>query len=142
MPLLYIILLSLFFTSCGKAPSMPEYYFGKSSESLVGKSSGEIVDLKYNQNISLNCSVYVQNKLVDQFDWQVLNNRKNFKFLNYQVHEEEMVIAVKLSEDLSFLANYTHVSESGSEYYMEQSPTLTISFQRGKRDILQNGNVH
>jgi hypothetical protein len=140
---IYIFLLMALISSCGKAPSMPEPEMHQSAPTpLIGKSSSEIMDLKYNNQIYLNCSIRVNSQLMDTFSWPISSESSMMKFLNYKSGQRETIIAVRLKGKLEFLDRLSHVSETNKEYDMDYTPVIKISFKRAAKEALSNGSIH
>ncbi len=143
-------ILLLVFIGCGKAPSLPEPTQGKTFSPLNGKTTAEILDLKYNNQIDLQCELRVQegHKVdlskapTDQFVWSIPGDVSGFRFLNYKIGNKELIVAFKVESTLKFMNSLTHVNERKQEFYLQYSPVLTVDFRRAARTTLSNGTIH
>lgn len=150
MTKLSLALLFVLAAACGKAPEMKTPNEGRFADSLVGKTNSEIMSLKYNNNINLDCVIRVKNgytvdlneKPVDSFTWYIPGELSMMRVLNYRIGKSDTVIVVRLAEGLNFVDNHTVITENRKEYYLEHSPVLTISYRRDARTILTDGTVH
>lgn len=143
-------ILLLVFIGCGKAPSLPEPTQGKTFSPLTGKTTAEILDLKYNNQIDLQCELRVQagDKVdlskapTDQFVWSIPGDVSGFRFLNYKIGNKELIVAFKVESTLKIMNSLTHVNERKQEFYLQYSPVLTVDFRRAARTTLSNGTIH
>lgn len=143
-------LLLLVFIGCGKAPSLPEPTQGKTFSPLTGKTTAEILDLKYNNQIDLQCELRVQegDKVdlskapTDQFVWRISGDVSGFRLLNYKIGNKELIVAFKIESTVKIRGNHTHVNERKQEFYLQYSPVLTVDFRRAARTTLSNGTIH
>jgi hypothetical protein len=142
MKFLSFAVMLILILSCGKAPSIPESYEEKRAEPLAGKSDNEILRLKYNHLVYLDCALYVQGKQVDQFQWDVVREGSLLRVLNYKLGDRDTIVGVKVKHQLTFLDSHTHINELKNEYYMEHSPVLHVSFRRAANSILRDGSIH
>lgn len=144
------ILLLLAIVSCGKAPSMPEAQKKQAASPLTGKTNAEILNLKYNNQIDLECEIRVQKgqrvdlskEPTDKFSWNIPGELSLLRVLNYKIDNKELIIVVKLASLLEFKDRLTHVNERKQEFYMQHTPVMSISFRRASKTILTNGSVH
>ena len=136
--------------SCGKAPTMSGPNEGKSSNPLNGKTNSEILTLKYNNQVDLNCVVRVQKgrtvdlntKPVDEFTWQLTSELSMMRVLNYKIADRETILVMRLAAGIQFQDILTHVAENRVEYFMEFTPVQKVLFRRAPKSILSNGSVH
>ena len=143
-----LVLVAHLISACGKAPSM-DAYTQKSVHNLIGKSKEEVLSLKYNNRIFLNCKirlsngqkVRITNEFVDEFTWNLLGELSLLRVLNYLM-DDEMVIVVRMAEAIRIEDQLTHQGKDGREYYMEHTPVLKVLYRRDSKDILSNGSVH
>lgn len=150
MTKLSLALLFVITAACGKAPEMKTPTEGRFADSLVGKTKSEIMSLKYNNNINLDCEIRVKKgfsvdlseKPVDTFTWYIPGELSMMRVLNYKFGNSDNVVVIRLAEGLQFVDNQTLITEDKKEYYFEHTPILTISFRRDSRSILTNGSVH
>jgi hypothetical protein len=132
-----LLLTSLLITACGKAPSM-DAYTSKSVHSLTGKSKEEILRLKYNNRISLNCKirlsngqkVYIKNGFADEFTWSLTEELSMLRVLNY-LTDDEMVIVVKMADKVKIEDQLSHRGENGREYYNGTHSCFKNSLSKG-----------
>lgn len=146
------ILMLLVLMSCGKAPEMktPEPRTRKNFETLSGKEQKEILSLKYNNNIQLQCTLRVSDGTkinfsedpVDTLAWDMPGESSLLKIMHFQLGPDPYVIVVKITEPLKILDHLTYSSPDGREYFMEHTPMLKIQYRRGPKSILTNGSVH
>jgi hypothetical protein len=150
MTKLSLALLFILTAACGKAPSMKVPAEGKHGEPLVGKSNAEILNLKYNNKISLDCVIRVKKgpsidlnaSPTDSFSWDIPGELSIMRVLNFKLGNTDTVVVVKLADNIKFIDNQTVIDEKQHEYFMEHSPVLTIAFRRDSKTILSNGSVH
>lgn len=150
MTKLSLALLFVLAAACGKAPEMKTPNQGKSAEPLIGKTNSEIMSLKYNNDINLDCEIRVKKgftvdlseKPADTFTWYIPGELSMMRVLNYKFGKSENVVVIRLADNLKFVDNQTVIAEDRKEYYLEHSPILTISFRRDSRTILSDGSVH
>ena len=150
MKKLSLALLLILISACGKAPEMKTPSEGKSSESLSGKSKEEILKIKYNNQVNLECSVRVKKGSVidlsapatDSFSWDILHELSMMRVLNFRLGNTDTVVVVKLAEALKIVDYQTVIDERQNEYFMEHSPELTISYRHDSKSILTNGSIH
>lgn len=143
-------ILLLVFIGCGKAPSLPEPTQGKTFSPLNGKSTAEILDLKYNNQIDLKCELRVQEgervdlsiKPTDEFIWSIPGDKTVLRLLNYKIGKRELIVAFKLASTIKFMNNLTHVNENKQEFFLQYSPVVTVDFRRAAKSILSNGAIH
>lgn len=150
MTKLSLALLFILISACGKAPEMKIPTEGKTSESLVGKSKSEILTLKYDNKITLDCAVRVKKgpsidlslPPTDSFTWDITNELSVMRMLNFRIGNMDTVVVVKLVSPIELVEYNTHIDEKQNEYVMEHSPVLTIAFRNDSKTILSNGSVH
>jgi len=150
MTKLSLALLFVITAACGKAPEMKTPNEGRFADSLVGKTNSEIMSLKYNNNINLDCVIRVKKgftvdlseKPVDTFTWFIPGELSMMRVLNYKIGNSDTVVVVRLADNLKFVDNQIVMTEDRKEYYLEHTPVLTISYRRDSRSILTNGTVH
>jgi hypothetical protein len=143
-------LLFVLLVGCGKAPEMKTPNQGKSADSLIGKTNSEIISLKYNNNINLDCAIRVKKgfsvdlneKPVDSFTWNISGELSMMRVLNYKIAKSDTVVVVRVADKLQFVDNQTVLTEDRKEYFLEHTPILTISYRRDSRTILTDGTVH
>lgn len=144
------LMLVLALVSCGKAPSLPESTRQRVAVPLTGKSTSEVLNLKYSNQVALNCEVRVQQgeKInlnaapVDRFSWDIPSELSVLRMLSYKIGNKETIVVVRLSKPIEIIEDLTHVSERKQEFYLQYSPALTISYRRAAKTILTNGSVH
>lgn len=142
----------LILMSCGKAPEMkmPEAREKKVFETLTNKDSNEVLALKYNNKIQLNCTLRVSegNKInfnanpADTLSWDMPGDMSVMKILRFNLGTEPHVVVVRIAEPLKIADQLSYTSPDLREYYMEHTPTLKISYRRGPTSILTSGSVH
>lgn len=150
MTKLSLALLFVFAAACGKAPEMMTPNEGRFAESLTGKTNAEIMSLKYDNEIYLDCEVRVKKgmtidlneKPVDSFSWYISGELSMMRVLNYKVDNTDTVVVVRLASDLKFIDTQIVLTEDKQEYYLEHTPAITISYRRDSRSILSDGSVH
>lgn len=150
MTKLSLALIFILISACGKAPEMKTPVQGKQAESLTGKSNSEIISLKYNNKINLDCEVRVNKgssidlsrPATDSFSWDIPGELSLMRMLNFRLGNTDTVVVVRIAEGLKFLDFNSHTDEKQNEYYMEHTPVLTISFRHDSKSILLNGEVH
>lgn len=150
MTKLSLALLFILVSACGKAPEMKIPAQGKTSESLVGKSKAEILTLKYDNHINLDCAVRVKKgptidlslPPTDSFSWDITHELSVMRMLSFRLGNMDTVVVVKLASPIELLEYNTHIDEKRNEYVMEHSPSLSIAFRHDSKTILSNGSVH
>lgn len=149
---LFCTLLLLMLMSCGKAPEMkmPEPREKKLFETLSQKEPEDVLSLKYNNKVQLNCSVRVSegNKInfsddpADTLSWDMPGDKSVMKILRFYLGTEPFVIVLKIAEPLKILEHLSYTSPDLREYFMEHTPTVKIQYRRGPTSILTSGSVH
>jgi hypothetical protein len=145
-----LVTLLILAAACGKAPSMPKSKNEKSVSPLNGKTTGEILDLKYNNQINLNCELRVQKGVkvdlskapTDEFSWRILGDVSVLRFLNYKIGNKELIVAFKVVSTVQILDQLTHVNEKKQEFFLQYSPVLRVEFRRAAKSTLSNGSIH
>lgn len=136
--------------SCGKAPEMPETKQKSSSDTFVGKTEEEVVEIKYKEPFRLECAVRVMKgefinlnvRPSDQFSVGMNEDISLMRVLHYKIGKTEMVIVVKIVAAPEILPHVVHRTETFKEYEMENSPVLKIKYRRAPRRTLLNGTIH
>lgn len=146
------ILMLMILMSCGKAPEMkmPEAREKKVFETLTNKNPDEVLSLKYNNKIQLNCTLRVSegNKInfnadpADTLSWDMPGNTSVLKILRFHLGTDPYVIVLRIAEPLKIVDQLSYTSPDLREYYMEHTPTLKIQYRRGPTSILTSGSVH
>lgn len=150
MTKLSLALIFILISACGKAPEMKIPTEGKSADSLVGKSKSEILNIKYNNNIFLDCAVRVKqgptidlsSAPTDSFTWDITHELSILRMLSFRLGNIDTVVVVRLASAVEIKDYITYVDEKQNEYVMEHSPVMTIAFRRDSKSILTNGGVH
>lgn len=140
MRTLSFISLLMVVISCGKAPEMtsepplPETL----ALSTQNMSQSEILNYKYNNNISINCSLTGTNSSPIDFYWGLPLSDKAYKVLSGY----ESTYVFKLAEPLEFKDEVHFTDKDLREYWMRSTPTVSIAYYKGDKDELRNGSVH
>lgn len=135
---------------CGKAPEMKEPYQGRTIHDLTGKTSQDIAKLKYNNRISLYCSIKAStgqilsynSKPVDEFFWDLPHDLNQLHMLNYKIGTKAVTVIVRLTENMDFRPQLTHIGRNRTEYFMENTPVQKIYYKRASKTTLRDGSVH
>lgn len=147
---LTLVTLLILVTACGKAPSMPKSKNEKSVSPLTGKTTAEILDLKYNNQIDLKCELRVQkgdkvnlSKVpTDEFIWRIPGDVSVMRFLNYKIGKKELIVAFKVTSTIRIVDSLTHTNEKKQEFYLQYTPVLNVDFRRASKTTLTDGSIH
>ncbi len=155
MKLISVFLFIVLLAGCGKAPKMKDYSglqpkSSKSAESLMNKSQEEILRLKYNNKIQLNCVLRVSDggKInfsddpTDTLIWDIPDELTKLRIMNFHLGKDPFVIVVRMAAPMKIMDQLSFTALDQREYFMEHSPVLKINYRRAPKSILTNGSVH
>lgn len=132
--------LLLLITACGKAPEM-KYASGQPEKNalvLYDRSASEILKIKYNNQVTLHCSLVSSDLPTVEIFWDLPLDSGVYKILN----GSKNLYAIKLVSPLRIEEEVYYTDENQQAYHMQFSPALSIAYFKGDKNILRSGEIH
>jgi hypothetical protein len=130
-----ILLLFILLASCGPASMLPSL---EEEQTLYDKKPAEIMFIKYNNDVTLDCSIALDGRVVNSFIWRLAEGHSQTQLLDFYLGRNNLTVVFQV-EKLEFPERVTVETHDGKAWDMEHSPTLELSFKRVTREQALRG---